>query len=160
MRIVRQIRNIAISACIILAVIIGAGVAYVWYNGQVATVPITKSSESKPYTSVPVVSQPKPAANAPESVSVQSLTSPVKSGTNASITVKTNPLSTCQIAVTYNKIVSKDSGLSKHQADEFGMVSWTWSVGTSVPAGTWPVDVSCSYNNKTAKVQAMLQVTK
>jgi hypothetical protein len=37
-------------------------------------------------------------------------------------------------------------------------VSWSWTVGTSTPKGTWPVLVTCTYATKTAVVQGDLVV--
>jgi hypothetical protein len=88
------------------------------------------------------------------------LTSPEAPGDNVSMSVKTVPTSTCTIRVEYNKIPSTDSGLVAKTADEFGIVSWTWTVGEDVPLGTWPAKVTCVYNGRSAVVQGDLQVAE
>ncbi|RWZ78317.1 MAG: hypothetical protein EOT05_00945 [Candidatus Microsaccharimonas sossegonensis] len=100
------------------------------------------------------------ANNVPANASVQSLTSPVRPGDNASISVKGNPGSTCTIKVEYNKVSSTDSGLIAKKTDEFGVITWSWFVEATVPEGKWPVTINCEYNKKTAVVIANLVVTK
>jgi hypothetical protein len=160
-RIIRFVRNIAISVAVLLVIFIGGGAAYTWYMGR-TTVVDTSVADSIDTTPTPVIKHVQPAANANESASVQMLTSPVAPGSNASVTVKTNPSSECTIAVEYNKVASKDSGLRLKTADEFGIVSWTWTVEVSVPLGTWPVKVTCinTANKKSAFVQGDLVVAR
>jgi hypothetical protein len=43
-------------------------------------------------------------------------------------------------------------------ADDFGIVSWTWTVEESVPLGEWPVDVTCAFNDQSAMVRGKLVV--
>jgi hypothetical protein len=152
-RIVRLIRNTLISTVVLGVVVLGAGIAYTWYNGQQPVA--TSQAIATPVDPTPpaTIKAIKPAANAPVSASVQLLTSPVAPGENVSMSVKTVPTATCTIKVTYNKIPSTDSGLVAKTADEFGMVSWTWTVGTSIPHGTWPAIVTCIYNHRSAVVQ-------
>lgn len=157
-RIVRFLRNTLISIGVLLVLTIGGGVAYTWYMGEYAASPTT--AIAAPVEAVPrqVIKPPKPSPDAPASASVQMLTSPVMPGTNASITVKTNVEAECTISVEYNKIPSTDSGLKPETADEFGIVSWAWTVEESVPLGTWPVVVTCAANDKTAVVKGELVV--
>lgn len=159
-RIAKFIRNTAISIGVLLVLIVGGGIAYTWYMGQSSpenTAAVAAPVEVKP---TPVIKHVKPAANAKVGASVQMLTSPVTPGSNASITIKTNPESTCTITVVYDKVASKDSGLTSKVADEYGMVSWAWTVETSVPLGKWPVKVTCTHNKNSAVVQGDLQVAK
>jgi hypothetical protein len=100
----------------------------------------------------------KPATNAVVGASVQEITIPVAPGANASISIKTVPTASCNISVIYDKTASKDSGLSVKRADDFGIITWTWTVDKSAPIGTWPVKVTCTYNKKSAVVQADLLV--
>jgi hypothetical protein len=119
-------------------------------------------------TIVPVKTTTKPTAtgpvqlapNAKEGVAVQSLSSPVAPGENASIYIHTNRDSKCTITVVYNKIPSKDAGLAPKTADEFGLVSWSWTVEASAPVGKWPVTVTCEWNKKIAVVIDDLIVKK
>jgi hypothetical protein len=157
-RIVRFVRNTLISVGVLLVLTIGGGVAYTWYMGEYAAP--TPAAIATPVEAAPrqVITPPKPSADAPASASIQMLTSPVTPGMNASVTVKTNAEAECTISVEYNKIPSTDSGLKPKTADEFGMVSWAWTVEESVPLGTWPVSVTCSANDKSAVVKGELVV--
>lgn len=100
----------------------------------------------------------KPAENTPVSASVQSLDSPIVPGMNVAMTVRTKPESTCSIKFIYNEITSTDSGLIDKVADEYGMVSWSWTVDGGVPLGVWPVKVTCVLGEKSAVVIGDLEV--
>lgn len=160
LQIAKFMRSTLISIGVLLLIAVGVGVAYTWYMGQ-------DSAENSSAIAVPVEAEPapvlkrvQPAANAKVGASVQMLTSPVVPGSNASITVKTTPEAECTITVVYNKVASKDSGLGLKIADEYGMVSWAWTVEASVPLGKWPVTVTCTSNKKSAVVQGDLVVAK
>ncbi len=76
------------------------------------------------------------------------------------MTVKTNAAAACNIKVVYDKTASTDSGLIAKVADEYGMVSWGWTVEPSVPLGKWPVKVTCANAKHSAVVQSDLVVEK
>ena len=152
-------RNAAISAVVLSVLLVGGGAAYTYFAGpdasQIATqtVPTVDASEAlgKPL---------KPAEDAKESASVQTLTSPVTPGSNSSIIIKTNAGSKCTITIVYGTTPSKDSGLSPKTADEYGNVSWAWTVESTVPLGTWPVTATCIYHTRSAVVRGDLVVQK
>ncbi|PKL31847.1 hypothetical protein CVV43_00110 [Candidatus Saccharibacteria bacterium HGW-Saccharibacteria-1] len=150
--------RLGVSAVVLLIIIVGGGIFYIWYSGQ-NSAPVTIEAEPTPIkTSV----QAKPAKideNANVGVVTQSLTSPVKPGSNSSIIIKTNPKADCVISVIYNKVASTDSGLVAKVADEYGVVSWTWTVSNTVPLGKWPVKVTCSHNKKSGVGGGDLVVT-
>jgi hypothetical protein len=159
-RILKGARNALLSIVILLVLTAGTGVAYTWYMGQQ---PVKETAAAEPVETPPAppVKKPQPAApGAKVGASVQIITSPVASGANASITVKTNPDSSCTIKVVYDKTASTDSGLGPKKADEYGMVSWTWTVEATAPAGKWPVKVTCVKGDKSAVVQGDLKVEK
>lgn len=147
--IIRRIRNIALSVVILLVITVGAGIGYTWYMGRntVVQVPSYQVTES-----VSEIKHIKPAANVPQSASIQSLSSPVIPGQNALVIAKTKPDSTCVISVIYDKTASIDSGLKQKTADEFGMVSWSWTVDAAAPFGKWPVKITCTHNKLSAVV--------
>lgn len=124
----------------------------------------TKAKSSIAPSSSVQVSAPKPALpgpNAPEGVAVNSIVSPVKVGSNSSISISTNALSTCNITVTYNNILSTDSGLAgTKKANDYGQVSWSWTVPINTPLGSWPVKVTCVYRGRSGVVISNLVVTK
>ena len=156
--VLRRMRNISISVGILLLVLVGAGLAYTFYMSQTETAPVV----SKPVSTLRpnTIKHAKMADNVPANASVQSLTSPVMPGDNASISVKGNPGSICSIKVEYNKVASTDSGLIAKPTNEFGVVTWAWTLTATTPQGKWPVTVTCDYNNKTAIVIADLVVSK
>jgi hypothetical protein len=155
-KIIRTVRNIAISFVVILVIAVGTGAAYTWYMG---TQKVASTVVAEPVvTTSPVIKPTKPAENASVGVSVQSLLTPITPGSNTSITIRTTPSATCIISVVYNDVPSTDSGLKAQQADDFGMATWTWTVGPSVPLGKWPVKVTCTYNKKSGVVQGDLVV--
>jgi len=118
------------------------------------------ASPSVPTSPTPVIKRAKPDPNNPSSASIQMFTSSVAPGSNASITVRTNPEAKCTIKVEYNKVPSTDSGLVPKVADEYGIVSWAWTVEEEVPLGKWPVKVTCVHNKRSAVVQGDLMVVK
>jgi hypothetical protein len=156
-RIVRLIRNVLISALILVVLFVGAGLAYTWYMGQNTVPEVAKVIENKSNEPV-VLKHTQPGENTPESASIQSLDSPVLPGSNVSVTVRTQPFSICKISVIYDKTPSTDSGLYNKTSDDFGMVSWTWTVEDSVPLGKWPVKITCTRNDKSAVVIGDLKV--
>lgn len=149
-RIARTIRNVSISIVVLLVVFVGAGIAYTWFMGRTPAAEVTTDTTEE--TPIPTIKHVEQAENVPVSASVQSLTSPVAPGENASIIIKTNPGSWCTISVMYNKIPSTDSGLKGKTADEFGIATWAWTVEASRPTGKWPVTVTCLRNKLSAVV--------
>ena len=150
-RILKTIRNIVISILVLVVLFIAAGALYTWVMGQSVKPVATIEETATPATNV-AIKRPQIDPNAAESASVQSLTTPVVPGENASVTIKTNPGSWCTIIVTYNEVKSADSGLIGKTSDEYGSVSWTWTVEASAPVGKWPVKVTCLRNSKSAVV--------
>lgn len=86
------------------------------------------------------------------------MSTPVKPGENASITVRTNPEALCTITVEQENAKITDSGLNKKVADEFGMVSWAWSFKATDPAGAWRIDVACKNKKHSAVVKSEVVV--
>jgi hypothetical protein len=154
-----RIRNISISIGVLLVLSVGAGVAYTWYMSQNDIAPVVL----RPTTTLNngPLKHAKIAANAPANASIQSLSSPVMPGTNAAVTVKGNPGSSCVIKVEYNNIPSNDAGLKLTKVlDEFGVATWSWTVESTVPEGKWPVTITCMYDTRSAIVIGDLIVSK
>lgn len=154
------VRNTFISGVVLFLLIIILAIAYIWFLGQQEpTTSLIKKVPKAP--SAPKLLAPhKPKPDAVVGVSVQSLTTPVTPGANASIMIRTNPEAKCTIAVIYNNVPSKDSGLVEKIADEYGMVNWTWTVPASTPVGKWPVRVTCANLKKSGFVEGKLEVKK
>lgn len=157
-RILRTVRNIAISVVVLAVLIAGAGAGYIWYTGQ--ETPTAAVATEVPQTVVQQpAKRPLPSADAKASASVQQMTSPVAPGAAVALYVRTNPTAVCKIAVEYNKVPSSDPGFIDKTADEFGMVDWNWTVPASAPKGKWPVTVTCSLDEaRSAVVQGDLIV--
>lgn len=156
----RRARNIIVSIVLLLVLLVGSGVGYTWYMGKYAKV--ESSAIAPPLNTLPepVVEVRKQAPDAVVGASVQMITSPLVPGMNAMITVKTNTEAKCVIKVVYDKTASTDSGLSEKTADEYGMVSWTWTVEPTAPLGLWPVTVTCANAKNSAVVKADLKLDK
>ena len=152
--------KIAVSIIVLLTLLVAGGIGYIWYTGQ--HTPNNSSALQAPISPkpIPVIKPTIPPDNARVGAAVESLTSPITPGTTASITVKTTATATCSISVVYDKTPSKDSGLSKQIADDYGLVSWTWYVEQSVPVGKWPVKVTCVRGKLSGFVQGDLYVVK
>ncbi|SHI13688.1 hypothetical protein SAMN02745823_02719 [Sporobacter termitidis DSM 10068] len=84
-------------------------------------------------------SKPSPS---PASIELVNLTSPVKHGTNATITIKGQPNTDYDITVYYKSGPSTASGLTEKTSNSSGKVSWTWKVGTRTTPGTWTITIS------------------
>lgn len=134
------------------------GIVYTWFVGN-QKIDTALTEESTPTQTIPI-KRAEVDPNARVSASVQSLTSPIVPGDNASIIVKTNAGSWCTITAVYDKTASKDSGLVGKTADDFGSVTWTWTVEASVPLGKWPITVTCVRNKLSAVVIGELIVQK
>ncbi len=153
------IRNIVVSIVALATLFMVAGVAYTWYTGrQIVKDDSSNLNNLVENNKIPVIKHNLPAENADVGASVQSITSPLAPGENATIIVRTRAFATCKIVVEYNKVASRDSGLVARVADEYGMVSWTWTVEQSAPVGNWPATVTCAYNKKSGMVIGYLEV--
>ena len=152
----KTVRNVALSALILLVLFLAAGVAYVRFVGNDSQTAQSQTTPPQPKLSLPEPHKPDPKAAV--GVALQSLYTPIKAGQNTSITVRTTPTAKCTIKVTYNGKPSTDSGLADKNADGYGMATWSWTVEKSVPKGKWPVAVTCVYNKHSGFLQKDLQV--
>jgi hypothetical protein len=149
---------VALSALILLILFAVAGVVYVRFGGT-SSKQASSTNAAPPPQQLSLPAAHKPDPKAPVGVALQSLYTPVKAGQNTSITIKTTPTAKCTIKVTYDGHASADSGLAAKNADEYGMATWSWTVEKTVPAGKWPVAVTCVYNKHSGFLQKDLQVT-
>jgi hypothetical protein len=159
-RALRSLRNSVIAALVLLVLAGGGGAAYIWYMDQNSPV---LTAIAKPIDPVVhhEVKRLQRDPNAPFGVSIQMLSSPITPGSNAGVTIKSVANVTCKVIVEINKIPLKDSGLADKQTDEYGVMSWSWTVPTDAPLGTWPVKITCtSPAKKSAMVQGDMSVVK
>jgi hypothetical protein len=156
----RTIKNIALSMIALAVVFAGVGVVYVLYTGQSSSDAKAAPLPPSPPPGAAIPKPHKPGANTPESAGIQSLFTPVKIGQNTSMAVRTLPNSVCTISFIYINTPSKDSGLVQKNADDYGNVTWAWTISGDVPVGKWPAKVTCTYNKKSAVVIGDVEVTK
>jgi hypothetical protein len=154
-----MVRKILLSVVILIVLIMAAGTIYVLLaDGKVKPRPVDVNTNND---DTPAIVKPvAPGANDAEGVSVETLTSPVAAGSNASLSASTDAGSNCNIVVSYNGVISTDSGLAPKNSDAYGTVSWTWTVASTVPVGTWPIKVTCAYHGRSGVVDDSIQVTK
>lgn len=152
------VRNTIIGVVVLLVLFTVGGIAYTYYIGNSYVEPPKQEVKVASNKELPKPWIPDP--NAKESASVTTLLTPVAPGENTSITIKTNPTSKCVIVMEYGTLASKDSGLKAKVADQYGTVSWTWTVEPEAPLGKWPVKVTCVFNGRSAFVQGDLELKK
>lgn len=161
MAVLKTVRNTAIVVVSILILVAGLGVAYVYVtdqSGNTKQESIQTTDDLPKETGRPKATIPRP--DAPVGAALLSITTPVEAGANSSISIRTTPTATCSIKISYGDLESKDSGLATKKADDFGTVTWSWTVDKSAPAGKWPIKVTCKYGKRSAYVQGELEVTK
>lgn len=156
----RTARNAALCAIVLVMLLAAGGVVYTFLADRGGSKPVVKTASVAAETISSVPKPTPPAANAPEGVAIDSLLAPVKAGSNVMLTARTNAGSNCTITAVYAGVPGKDSGLVPKTADAYGIVSWSWTVGPAVPAGSWPVTVTCVYHGRSGVAQTSLQVTK
>jgi endonuclease YncB( thermonuclease family) len=83
------------------------------------------------------------------SLQIISCTSPVNTGSYATLTANTSPNAECTITVYYKSGASTASGLEPKTADLNGNVSWEWKIGSSTSPGEYKIVVSASLNGIT-----------
>ena len=69
----------------------------------------------------------------------------VSPGDKASVTVVVSPKARCTIGVYYSTRRSQAHGLGPKTAKT---ITWTWGIGSSTKAGTWPVKIDCGKSGK------------
>lgn len=97
-------------------------------------------SHSIPDHPIPNTARPWPVISVPNAVRKISMTSPLRAGKDASLTVSVSPRARCTIKVAYEGAVSKARGLGPKSGVR---ITWRWRVATSTPPGRWPVIVRC-----------------
>lgn len=147
----KLIRDIAITCAVVIAVPIGVKLAYGWFVGQTAGRPLSvkyiKLADSGNTTDT------KPT------VAIRYLSSPVTPNTKGTLTVHTNPGANCSISIDYGKrAVPMSIGLAPKNADKTGAATWSWSVLSNTPTGTWPLTVTCTSQNNSARATQNLVV--
>jgi hypothetical protein len=87
------------------------------------------------------------------------LTSPVRAGQDARITVQTAPDVECMLLLSY-KTRSGDVDFSlPKRADRKGIVAWVWRVSPAAARGSWPLIVHCTDSFKGNVQQRRLETS-
>ena len=66
-------------------------------------------------------------------------------GDTVSVTIRVSPRARCTIGVYYSTRRSEARGLV---AKTGTTITWTWQVGSSTKAGTWPVKIDCGKSGR------------
>ncbi len=99
----------------------------------------------------------KPPANTPIGSTIQSISSPIAPGGNASLTLRTTESAVCNIKVVHlddkmNEVARvTDSGLGDKKADDFGVVMWSWTMPAGAAIATWHADITCTRGDKSTR---------
>jgi hypothetical protein len=158
-RIPKSVIVTTVTVIVLLVLLVGGGIAYIWYSGRNGYKTPAPEAPAQQKT-VKKKESPPVDPKAPVGVSVQSITSPVAPGDNASLTIHTTPEAVCTITVEYNKQPVKDSGLIQKTADEYGVATWTWTVDPAAPLGLWPANVLCAHHQKSGAVRGDFEIKK
>jgi hypothetical protein len=68
-----------------------------------------------------------------------SLTTPVRAGNYAQLTVRVTPSARCTIRVSYDP-ASKEKALGPKTG---GRITWRWKIGSNTHVGRWPIVIHC-----------------
>jgi hypothetical protein len=154
-RAVRALRHALVGAFALLAILIGLGLGYTYFMGGTGngTGVTTVAATVAPDPTAGMVKPRAPSPKAPESAAIQMVSSPVKRGGPASLSVKTQPTSVCTVIVDHEHVAYAVPTLKKQTADDFGTVNWDWIVPKTAPVGSSTVTVTCKYLSRSAVVQ-------
>lgn len=157
-RVAKKAKRIGSAAAVLLALLLIAGLIYTWLMGlraTTSTTPVVETSR-RPAEHTPPPTDP----NAPVGVYIQSLSSEIVPGSNASASIRTQPEAECVIKVSYQSGASTDSGLVPKRADEYGMVRWSWTLEPTTPLGKGSADITCTRNKKSGYMHGDITVVK
>ena len=94
------------------------------------------------------------------SISVISLTSPIKPGANATLQIQTTPGADCTITVHYKSGPSQAAGLGSQFANSNGIATWSWKVGSRTTPGVWEIVVAARHEGQTETLTIPFEVKK
>lgn len=155
----KSMRQAVFAGVALFIVLTVAGMSYSLFSNNTGPVSPKSTTSTVGADSFRPIVPKNPPANARESAAVESATTLVSHGSAASISVRTLPGSKCTIKILYNNTPAIEPGLGAQVADNFGSATWNWTVGPDAPLGMWPANITCSYQGKTAVVQANIEVS-
>ena len=99
-------------------------------------------------------------AEKPMFVDIVSTTSPISPGGDpVTLFAKTRPGAVCEIKVGYKGGPNEAKALFSKQAETNGLISWTWTVDTSVALGKYPITITAkSLDGQTATDTTNIEV--
>jgi len=149
----KLIYRLLFAVLTLVVIVFLAGFVYVYYSDQSPSNKTTKNTNSayKPIS-------PPPASNpaSPEGVSLDSISSPVKAGSLASVSVQTDNTSTCNLTISYSP--NQPTALKPATTDPYGVAEWNFIVPPSTPNGNYPIKITCTFNKKVGVYDTSLQV--
>jgi len=78
----------------------------------------------------------------PTTIQLVAVTENVQRLSQATITVRGQPDTLHEITVMFATGPSRAQGLEPAYSDDYGYVSWTWTIGSSTTFGAWPITVT------------------
>lgn len=100
-----------------------------------------KFDNPNPVVKLPATKETQ-AAQQPLFVDIISVASPVSPGSLITLFAKTKPKAACTIEVSYKGGAEEAKALVAKQAEENGLVSWTWTVDPSATYGNYTITVT------------------
>lgn len=151
-RVARRVKVGTVSIVSVVGAVGGLLFVLVWVQKPHAVPQLATSALAQP--KMPDLTSHAAGPNVPIGSSVQALSSPVAPGSNAYVTLRTTEGAVCSIKVVhldpYQKELARvaDSGLADKTADDYGMVTWTWTMPPTAAIATWRADMYCKRGNK------------
>ena len=104
---------------------------------------------------------PAMAAARPDALGVRYTTfrTPVKRGSQASVSIHTSADIKCRIKVVYADGKSHVAGLGSKYTNVVGSATWTWKVPKTTKTGKWPVTVTCQSGSNSGHVARSMKIT-
>lgn len=84
------------------------------------------------------------------SVVVTELTSPVRAGQNAAISIETSPGAICANIIKFHTGRGGTTSLGIRAADKNGQLGWSWRVGADAMPGKFAIDILCGLDGESA----------
>lgn len=157
-RALKRASKVILVVFIVLFIVVGSVLLYIWLTGKQVPVAQTPLPEPKKVV-LPERKPPKVAADAKLGTYVSQVSTPLKPGENASLTLSTLPDARCTIVVEYGDTVKAvDSGLTPKVSDEYGQIVWSWTVEASAPTGKWPVKINCTRAKQSSYVKSEIEI--
>lgn len=163
-RLVKTFRNLSIGVLTLGLLIGGVYVALLWLNKpKVASEAAPDATNS---ANPSFLTPHKPPKDIAIGSSIQSISSPIAPGSNASLTLRTTESAVCTIKVlrldTEMREVQHvtDSGLGEKTADDFGIVTWTWTMPADAAIAKWQADINCTRDSKSTRSIGEIIVAK